>query len=415
MDIRYQGKLRFALLAGAVLLSPQMASAKAGDPVSIGEGVTLDPIIDARLRYETVDQDNIGLDADAVTVRVRAGAELNLDGGLSFLAEAEGTLGIVNDFNSTTNGNGGQFSVVADPENIELNRIQIKYKSGSGEQVTFGRQRINIDDQRFVGSVGWRQNEQTFDAIRAQAGIGGLKFDGTYAISARSIFGIDSANRQAFDGNFYFGGIGYKTGPVNLKGFAYLLDYDVSEGINALSSQTYGARAWGAIPVSNDVKVSFDASYATQSDFENNPNNYSADYLAGSLGGSFKGFGLKVGYEELGSDGGAVAFRTPLATLHKFNGFADVFLATPPAGLRDYYVGATAKIPGVKFLPGLRAGVTYHRFESDVGGIDYGDEIDALIGFKIGPVGALIKYANYNADLFGTDTQRIWFQLGISY
>ena len=117
----------------------------------LGDGVTLDPIIAARLRYETVDQANFPTDADALTLRGRLGAELKAD-GFSFLAEGEGTLALADDYNDTLPGNGVEpFPTVADPENLELNRLQVSYmKNGTG--VTLGRQRIKLDNQRFVGN-----------------------------------------------------------------------------------------------------------------------------------------------------------------------------------------------------------------------------------------------------------------------
>jgi len=106
---------------------------------------------------------------------------------------------------------------------------------------------------------------------------------------------------------------------------------------------------------------------------------------------------------------GVAAFQTPLATLHAFNGWADMFLTTPATGLRDYYAGATHKI-GVAALPGLNANVTYHQFDSDFGGLNYGSEWDASLGFKLGPVALLAKYANYKADSFAVDTEKFWLQ-----
>ena len=405
------------LFASAVVAVPSSAYASGTGPIVIDDGVTLDPMLNARLRYERVDQDNAGLDADALTIRLRPGVKLAFDDGLSFLAEAEATLGLVNDYNSTTNGKGGLFSVVADPQNIELSRLQLNYETKNGDQITIGRQQINIDDQRFVGSVGWRQNDQTFDAIRAQATLfGALNLDGTYAISQRTIFGVDSGNRQSLDGTFFFAGAGVKTGPVAIKGFAYLLDYDAKEGMSLNSSQSYGVRATADIPLGSDFKLNINASYVTQADYGDNPLDYSADYIAASLGATVMGFGLTGGYEELGAGNNpGIAFRTPLATLHKFNGTADLFLNTPAAGLRDYYVTVGKKLPTVKLLPGLNASVTYHKFEADQGGANYGDEWDAQIGFKIQSIGVLVKYANYNANSFGTDTEKLWLQLGYSF
>src|SRR3546814_20497875 len=98
--------------------------------------------------------------ADALTVRVLAGLEIGLSEKFAVLGEVEGTLAPIQDYNSTTNGK-TDFYTIADPQNIELNRLHLQYRGVAGSIVTVGRQRINLDDQRFVGSVGWRQNAQT--------------------------------------------------------------------------------------------------------------------------------------------------------------------------------------------------------------------------------------------------------------
>ncbi|HEY6870495.1 MAG TPA: hypothetical protein VI199_12140 [Novosphingobium sp.] len=104
-----------------------------------------------------------------------------------------------------------------------------------------------------------------------------------------------------------------------------------------------------------------------------------------------------------------------MATLHKFNGWADLFLTTPAAGLQDWYGGATVKFPKARALPGLNAAVTYHRFESDRGSLHYGNELDASLGFKLGPVALLAKVADYSADRFGVNTTKAWLQLEMAY
>jgi hypothetical protein len=410
--------------AGALAATPALAAppkSQLGDPLRVSNTVTFDPIIDARLRYEGVDTPL--LDADAVTLRVRAGAELRHKSGLSLLAEAEGTLGLVNDYNAfpfviVDSQRRPGFAVVADPMNVELNRLQVQYKS-KPLTVTMGRQRINLDDQRFVGAVGWRQNEQTFDAVRAEAVIGPVSLDGTYAISQRGIWGIDAGPRTAFDGSFVFAGAGAKLGPVSVKTFAYLLDYDPAEQGGALAApnadtQTYGLRLVAPFKLSPKTTLNLAASYARQSDWQDNPASYGVDYLAAEAGLAHGPFGVIAGYEKLGGNG-ARSFQTPMATLHKFNGWADLFLTTPAAGLEDWYGGVTIKFPKIKALPGLNAGVTYHRFESDVGSVHYGDEWDASLGFKLGRVGLLAKYADYNAAGLGTDTRKLWFQAEIAF
>jgi hypothetical protein len=417
--------MKFKYLAVAALAAPiafaQPAFAAPGDPVKVSDTLTIDPIIEGRLRFEGVDQPLT--DADALTVRLRAGAELKHKSGLSFLAEGEATLAVIDNYNAfpfniADSQRRLAYSVVADPMNVELNRLQLQYKS-KAVTVTVGRQRINLDDQRFVGAVGWRQNEQTFDAARVEAKLGPVGFDATYAISQRTIWGVDAGPRTAFEGNFVFLGAGAKLGPVQIKAFSYLLDFELAEqggplaAINA-DTQTYGARATASLPLAKTTKLNLTASYARQFDWQANPVNYAADYIAAEAGLAHGNFGLAAGYEKLGSDGGR-AFQTPMATLHKFNGWADLFLTTPAAGLEDWYGGVSAKFPKVKALPGLNAAVTYHRFESDLGALHYGNEWDASLGFKLGRVNLLAKYADYDAAGSGVDTRKLWLQLEFAY
>ncbi|HEY6868957.1 MAG TPA: alginate export family protein, partial [Novosphingobium sp.] len=281
--MKYRRYLSIVALASTALASSALAAPKPqpGDPVKIGDGFTLDPIVEGRLRYENVETPTV--DADAVTMRLRAGFELKHEDGLSFLAEGEGTLGIDNHYNAfpfaiADRQRRIQFATVSDPQNVELNRLQIGWKGKLGA-LTIGRQRINLDDQRFVGSVGWRQNEQTFDAVRAETKVGGVSIDATYANAQRSIFGIDGGPRQSYGGDFLFGGVSTKIGKVNAKAFAYLLSYDEAF-FYGNSSATYGGRLTTSLPLSKLVKLNLAASYAHQTDYGTNPVRYAADYAA---------------------------------------------------------------------------------------------------------------------------------------
>ena len=425
-----------AALAAPLAASPALAApAKFGDPIPVSPDVTIDPILDARLRWEHVDQP--ATDADAVTLRIRAGAEFkHLPSHLALLVETEATLGIDNHYNGypgilgLTNPPVSQlrpgYSVIPDPENLELNRLQLQYKD-QHVTVTLGRQRINLDDQRWVGSVGWRQNEQTFDAVRGEGKVGPVSLDATYAISQRTIFGYDAGPRTAFDGDFVLLGAGAKLGPVQVKAFSYLLDYDLKEtsGVPAAlakqiaDSQTYGLRAAATFKLSPQFSLGFTASYARQSAWQDNTLGFAADYILGEGSLTYAGLTLTGGWEKLGSDATAVgrrAVQTPLATLHKFNGWADLFLVTPDNGLQDAYVGLAYKFPKVKTLPGLNAAVSWHQYDSDFGDIEYGTEWNASLGFKIGPMALLAKYADFNsASPAFADTRRLWLQAEYSF
>lgn len=388
--------------------TPALAEEKPLGPVEIGDEVFIDPMLDMRVRVETADQATFPDAASSVTVRTRAGADLNWS-KFSFIVEAEGTFAIEDEYNDTIPGNGLEpFPVIADPESFDLNRLQFGYKD-ENLGVTVGRQRVILDNARFVGNVGWRQNEQTFDAIRANGKIGPVALDATYAISQRTIFGSKSPNKK-FDGDFVFLNGKVDLGPVKALGYSYTIDYD--DRI-AFSSQTFGGELKGSIPA-GPFKVNLRAGYATQSDTGGNLTDYSADYKVGEASIAADGWTIRVQYEELGSDNGVQAFQTPLATAHKFNGFADLFLVTPATGLRDtnIRVGKKFKIPGLTTFNTL---VAFHQFDSDFGGIDYGTEIDAVVSFKVGPVGILAKYGDYSTDQFRADIKRFTLQAGVSF
>lgn len=396
-------------VVGAVFASPVGAQESLFGPFEVANDLTLDPIMAARLRYETVDAEN-GLDgAEAVTSRIRAGFQLR-SGTIALLAEGEGTLALLDDYNDTLLSNGIEpFPVVADPENFELNRLQFSVMR-DGTRAMIGRQRIILDDARFVGNVGWRQNEQTFDALRGRARFGPVALDATYAISQRTIFGVDSPN-EYFDGDFVFINAGADVVGVDAKAFAYLIDYDARV---AFSSQTYGFRAAVELPLAV-FPVTAEASFATQSDYRSNPVDYTAEYYSFRFGTQVTGFAVAAGYEELGSDGGVAAFQTPMATLHAFQGWADVFLVTPATGVRDYYASASYNFGDSLPLAGLNTAVAYHRFDSDFGDINHGSEWDASLGFKLGAVSLLAKYANYDASAFAVDTEKFWLQADVSF
>lgn len=394
-----------AVIAGLLVASPAIAQAQTADT----RRLQIDPILEARLRYESVEQGS--LDADAVTLRLRAGAEAKL-GKFSLLAEGEGTFAPLDNYNAfpfaiDDNQRRTKYAVISDPENIEVNRLQLQYKS-KNTTITLGRQRINLDDQRWVGSVGWRQNEQTFDAIRGEAKVGAVSADLAYAIGQRTIFGEDAGSRTDLDGDFILVGVGAKLGPIQGKIFSYLVDYDEAFALSN-SSQTYGAFVSGEFPVGK-AKLTARASYARQSDYRANPFDYAADYWSFEGGAKLSGFTVLAGWEQLGSDNSR-SVQTPLATLHKFNGWADVFLTTPPAGLEDAYLSVAKSFDGVKLLPGLNANITFHQFDSAKGDVEYGTEWNASAGFKIGKVGVLLKYASYDARDFGIDTDKLWLQM----
>lgn len=375
--------------------------------------------LDARYRFENVDQENALRDAHAQTLRTRIGLQSGKWYGLSALIEADNVSRIGDAaYNSTRNGQ-SNYAVVADPDGSEINQALLRYDQQYGSAV-LGRQRINLDNQRFVGGVAWRQNEQTYDGALAQLKpIDGLTLSYAYIDQVNTIFGPDNgrydnrSNPASIDGHSHLINAQYIFAPeLTASAYSYLLDLDNlaltgSGPEGTLSSQTSGLRLNGAIS-----GVSYVLEYARQSDYDDNPQELDSEYYLAELGYTLKGVQLKAGYEVLGGDNGPGnrAFQTPLATKHAFQGWADVFLTTPADGIEDLYFGATTPLLGGT----LQA--FYHDFATEQGSDDYGSEIDLSYAHPIpgvkGLVG-LVKYASYNSedDARTVDTDKFWLQL----
>ncbi|MEQ9450531.1 MAG: alginate export family protein [Pseudomonadales bacterium] len=361
--------------------------------------------LNLRYRYEYVDQDGVDDEAGASTLRARLSWSSASVGKWQAGAEADyvALLGAER-YNSTVNGE-TQYPVVADPEGFDLNQAFLKY-SDDNLTATFGRQRNLQTDQRFVGGVGWRQNEQTYDAARAEFKLNdALSIDYSYVWNVNRIFGPDGGVQPSdwrSDSHFLLAEFALAD-DHKLEGFAYLLDFENDNGIPN-STATYGVSYRGKL---GPLKLT--GTYATQSDYADSPLDYDADYFGISAATTFDPVTISVGYELLGSDDGVAAFRTPLATLHKWQGWADKFLGTPADGIEDIYVGIAGAIGPVKLA------ATYHDYGADEGSADYGDELNVVANFVIADgISGQLKLADYNADEFATDTTKIWFSLIVS-
>jgi len=388
------GKFSLTVLSAAILTAPAAFAGETAHGKSITQALNDSTVsVDFRARYEGVDQEGVDKNADALTLKsritVKTGAYNNFSAGI----EVDNVHAFVDDYNSKTNGQ-TQYPVVADPEGTDINQAFIKY-ANAGFDVVAGRQRILHNNQRFVGGVGWRQNEQTYDGVRAQYKAGAFSVDYSYI---HNINGITGGNDK---GDFHLVNANFKINKSHkVTAFTYILDFETAA---ANSSSTYGGLYNGKFG-----PIFVTASAASQSDNADNTTSYTALYLNAEVGSKFGPVTVLGGYELLGSDNG-VGFNTPLATKHKFNGWADKFLGTPSQGLQDIYLTAKGKVAGIKLA------ATYHDFSSDVDNINFGSELDLVATYAINKnYGALVKFANYSAgdsDQKPTDTNKLWVQL----
>ena len=371
-------------------------AAKATEGVSFLDDMSdwvLRPTLDARLRYEFREQQNLD-PSNSLTTRFRPGLRSKDFGGFSLFAEGEFSNAIVDDYRSSPPAVAGATdpfvannTVIADPETAELNQAYLSY-AGNGFSAKVGRQRINLDAQQMVGGVAWRNNEQTFDGITV-----GYKNDLVdlfygYITEVNRIFGSEPSGTfaalNALEGEAHMFNGKVKLGDHQVGAYAYLFDF--SDQGDFASSNTYGAfSTWKTGPGSLYLEG------AIQNESGNQPG-YTDYYGHVKYSQKIAGIAGSIGLISHGS-----YFATPLQTAHKFNGFADAFLGQQLGlgqwdGLSDFYISGVKKgLPG-----GIKAVGALHYFMDDEFNDSYGWEADAVLVKPINEnLTALAKFAYF--------------------
>ncbi len=363
--------------------------------------------LELRYRYEFVDQESFEENANASTLRVRLNYKTKEWRRWTGLIEFDHVASVlVDDFNSglgTSGPDRERYPVVADPTGSDLNQLYLQAAPREDVQLRFGRQRILLDDQRFVGGVGWRQNEQTYDALSIRYG----GFERTtlfysYVANVNRIFGAEvPAGDHDQDTHLLNVRVGLSE-DWQVTGYAYIIDNDDAP---VFSTRTLGIRVQGGTGLLQG-RLNLLGEFALQSDAGDAPVAFDTDYYRLQLLWSKHKLTAGFGIESLGSDNGQ-GFRTPLATLHAFNGWADQFLATPAAGLEDRYLRLGISLESWKLE------LRFHDFSAKSGSADYASEIDFSLGRKFGDrYGLLVKLAAFDADSIEfSDVTKAWLML----
>ena len=361
----------------------------------------------ARLRNEDVSDDVFASDAHATTLRLRAGLRLHPGAGFTALLEGEGIASAGNDYNSGANGQVTR-PAITDPSGIELNQAWVGW-NGAALGATLGRQRVQFDNQRWIGNSGWRQNEQTFDAAAAEWKITpAVTLRYAYLDRVHRVSGDDAIDPLARERDLstHALNMAWKHGAGTLVGYAYLHhDRDVATA----STRTLGAR-WTGSMLHDGQGWGWTLDAARQQDDADNPLAFAHSYWLVEPTYAVHHVTWRAGWEHLGGNG-THALQAPLSTLHAFNGWADKFLVTPPGGLDDRYVGAGGTFGRGRYAGKFNWQATWHDFRADNGG-RYGAEWDASLGFPLArSLTGLVKLADYRSDGFARDTRKLWLQM----
>jgi len=371
-----------------------------------------------RLRYEDVDINNLANDdANALTLKTRLNYKTGLYQGFSAFLEMDNVTELDGNDYPTSKGlkNSGNYpgkAIIADPTGTEINQAYLGYTQGD-TTTKYGRQRVLLDNQRFVGGVGFRQNEQTYDAFSiSHKGKWDTKVFYAHINNVNRIFGEDDHFVSDTDSSSDLLNINYSGWDAgSLVFYGYLLDENKSDTQLDTQLDTYGLRFNG-----KKDNLSYQLEYATQEKQLSNGTEFDADYMLAEAGLTVETVTVKVGFENLQSDNGNFAFATPLATAHKFQGWADQFLGTPNEGIKDMYFSAAGKLSGVKLL------AVYHDFTSDTDNLSGDDDLGSEFGFvaskKFGDYGLSLKYANYSdgdSTFNKADTEKLWLTVNADF
>jgi hypothetical protein len=398
---------RYAMLlvfVAAAATTPTPASAQE-EEVSLGDALTKGKIsLNLHYRYEEVDEARFDDRGRASTLRTALGYRTLWWKRLSAFLEFED----VRDVGLGDEHNNGGFGslwngvrdrpVIADAPITEINQTYLDWKPLDGLPIRGGRQEIIVDNARFIGNVGWRQNHQSFDGAMIHFnGWKNVSLGYTYIGNQRAISGESRPmSTSQLDGTFTLGNVG------TLHAYLLSIEYDQQAQRN-LSTGTIGASFAGKAKLSDTLDLTYRLELATQGDTGNNPGSVEADYGRADLGLKVGKVNFGAGYEVLGGAEGEGSFSTPLATLHKFNGWADRFLNTPANGLRDAFVSAGATLGSWKLT------AVYHDFSADGGGASWGTEFDGSVVFTTSwKQQFAFKFALYSADEWSNDTDKLW-------
>jgi len=422
-----QKKTPYGVLSVALLSLAAASSHVSADPtqtvedaLKFGNGGAVK--IDINYRYENVNQDVVttptlnGLPAaaqpktaNANTIRTRLGLLSPIFHGLQGFVEYEGTHALQSDYNNGR-GNKPEYSIIPDPGYNELNQMWLSYTGVPDTAIKGGRQRIKFDDDRFIGNVGWRQLETTFDSVLiTNQSIKNLTVNVGYIGNVQTFTSTtENINAPILNANYSLDEYG------NLIGYGYWLDYTDPDKYQQ-SNQTYGIRFINSKKPKtfyDHYSLLYTAEWSYQEDYQ-----HSTPYQAhryNVMGGfTAYNFSFEGAMEQLNGSGANRTFDTPLGTNHAFQGWADLFLVTPNDGIRDVFGTVSVKFMENDSL--VLSGI-YHDFSDDTSRIHYGKEWDFQAVKKFGKhYSVLAKYANYDADRYATDTQKIWVQGNINF
>lgn len=367
-----------------------------------------DVVIEGRLRYEHVEQAAAPLPAYATTARLRVGYDTASYRGMFAGIEGEITRDLGAERSDGSIVLAGR-PAIPDPDSEVLNQLYAGWSMAGRDGMTaaravVGRQRLLYDNERWIGPSSFRQNDQTFDAVAVDARpLPHVALRYAYIDGVNRVLGNNPNGHWRSDSHAF--GVTTDAAPYGLlTAYAYLLDLHPAP---QFSSVTYGVR-YDTTATGGEAMFGLEAEIARQTDYRDDRADFALAYALLRPSLHYLDTTLFAGVEWLEGNG-TRAVQTPLATLHRHNGWADAFNVTPVNGLRDIHLRYLQEFPDLGPIKTPRLDVRLHHFTSDGGAITYGTEYNADANVSVmGYATVGVRWARYEAKSFASDTTKVW-------
>jgi hypothetical protein len=161
-------------------------------------------------------------------------------------------------------------------------------------------------------------------------------------------------------------------------------------GLANNSYRVYGARAEGVAAKLGAIEVPYELEVARQRPHAGGDARIDARYWRAGAGIGTREWTVRYDHEVRGSNNGQYGLQAPLTDFYAFNGWTLHWFTVPRQGLRDQW------LTGRWVLGPVTLNAEQHRFHSDFGALDFGDETDARITWQMFPNTTLsLQYAHY--------------------
>lgn len=377
-----------------------------------------------RFRYEYVDQDSKPEDANALTLQSLIGWQTASYFNTRLTAQLINVSHLNQDFydNNLGKNKPSQLPTVQDPEITDINQLYLDYSGIPKTNIRLGRQIIRIDNTRFVGDIIFRQSSQVFD---------GVTVTNQALTNTEVLLGHYEHLRQSTgkyrNTNFDIAHIAYKYLPkASIAAYGYFIDQpDTGQvtGVSNNSHQDIGLRFDGSVDINTDWRWLHTFEFAKQTAYQGGSETIDVSYKKTGLGLGLKKWFARFDQEVLSSNGGLYAFQTPMATLHPFQGWTDLFTTTPKQGMIDRFITVGGVWNQWTLQSEWHQMLSDHRFQTPTGtGNDYGREWDVSVAYQYTPkLQTKFEYARFNeGDILGAsatassrkmDTTKGWLTL----